>query len=141
MGYTTKFIGAIKLSRSLTMAEAKQILEANEDSDTIEGDKPARSYMQWVPTETLNQIVWDGEEKFYDYPAWMQWICDLLKSWGIGSNGQLRWSGESTEDTGTLIVQDGVVSIKKDDTPEATSFRPLTMRGLQAMALKQITSS
>lgn len=141
MGYTTKFIGAIKLSRALTMVEAKQILEAHEDSDDIEGEKPARSYMQWVPTETLDQIVWDGEEKFYDYDAWLQWICDLLKSWGIESNGQLRWSGESTGDTGTLIVHDGVVSIKKDDAPEATSFRPLTMRGLQAMALTQITKA
>lgn len=141
MGYTTKFIGAIKLSRALTMGEAKQILEDHEDSDSIEGDKPARSYMQWVPTETLDQIVWDGEEKFYDYETWMQWICNLLKSWCIQSNGQLRWSGESTGDTGTLIVQDGVVSIKSDDAPETTSYRPLTMRGLQAMALKQITSS
>lgn len=141
MGYTTKFAGSIKLSRALTMGEAKQILEANEDPDTIQGDKPARSYMQWVPTESLDQIVWDGGEKFYDYEPWMCWICALLQSWGVTANGSLLWSGESTGDTGVIQVEANAVTAKAGDKPPASSSQPLTLSKLQAMALAQIISA
>ena len=43
MGYDTKFSGALKLSRALTLPEAAFILEVNEDPDTIPtGDRPAQ---------------------------------------------------------------------------------------------------
>ena len=140
MGYTTKFTGALQLSRALTLAEANQILEASEDPDTIQGEKPVRSYMQWVPTESLDQIVWDGGEKFYDYTAWMQWMCGLLASWGVSANGTVFWSGEDADDTGTIDVTHNAVTETRGKTVAEGSGKPLTMQALQAMALKQITS-
>lgn len=56
MGYTTKFTGAVKLGRKLTLAEAKELLEVDSDKTGID------AYFQWVPADTLEHIVWDGEE-------------------------------------------------------------------------------
>jgi hypothetical protein len=83
MGYTTEFTGAIGLSRKLTMAEAKELLEIDE-TGTITG---IREYFQWVPSETLDQIVWDGNEKFYKYTEQLEWLCRWLGEHGIRANG------------------------------------------------------
>lgn len=85
MGYTTKFKGAITLSRPLTFGEARKLLEFHDDPDIIAGQHPG-SYLQWVPTESLDGIVWDGGEKFYEYTEWMQW---LVKS-GCRNKGSKR---------------------------------------------------
>ena len=63
MGYTTKFTGAVKLGRKLTMAEAKELLEIA-GSDRSEKRTGIDAYFQWVPADTLEHIVWDddGEE-------------------------------------------------------------------------------
>lgn len=140
MGYTTKFSGSIQLSRKLTMAEAKQILEANDDPENIPGEKPSRSYMQWVPTEELDHIVWDGGEKFYDYSQWLTWLCNLMKTWGISANGTLGWSGEETGDHGIIEVRDSVVTATPNATKPIGHGAPLTLSALQAMALEQLTS-
>jgi hypothetical protein len=84
MGYTTEFTGAIGLSRKLTMAEAKELLEIDE-TGTITG---IREYFQWVPSETLDQIVWDGNEKFYKYTEQLEWAE------GAGHSGaRIEWLG------------------------------------------------
>lgn len=140
MGYTTKFTGAIQLSRKLTMAEAKRILEINEEPKTLKDKKPNDGYMQWVPTESLDQIVWDENEKFYDYIPWMRWMCELLKSWGIAANGTLYWSGESAGDTGTILVKDNEVQAMEHTKPQPSQSGPLTLDALREMALDQLTA-
>ncbi len=140
MGYTTKFTGAIQLSRKLTMAEAKHILEINEEPETLKGKKPNDGYMQWVPTESLDQIVWDENEKFYDYIPWMRWMCELLQGWDIAASGILHWSGESAGDTGTIIVKDNEVQAIVHTKPQASKSRPLTLDALREMALDQLTA-
>lgn len=140
MGYTTKFSGSIKLSRPLTLAEAKDLLEFNEEPGLIPQPKPSDGYMQWVPTETLDGIVWDGNEKFYDYTPWLRWMCDWLKKRGIGACGLIKWNGEERGDIGELLVVDNDVTVVETKVAR-NSGRPLTLEGLGLLALKQLTSN
>jgi hypothetical protein len=112
MGYTTEFSGKINLSRKLTAEEYNQLIEYNEDPDVIEGDKPG-SYMQWIPDESLQAIVWDGEEKFYCYVEWLEWLMALLLRKDIIANGDLIWNGESTGDVGKITVVNNAVAANK----------------------------
>lgn len=137
MGYTTKFSGSVSLSRKLTIAEAKTILEFNDDPDCIPGDHPAGSYMQWVPSQSLDAIGWDGEEKFYDYTKWLQWLCKWLSEIGVETNGEMIWSGEDASDSGVITVRNGAVSTTKGVQTDKT-FKPLSMRGLEKMALEHL---
>lgn len=136
MGYTTKFSGKIQLSRSLTFAEAKQLLTWADDPDNIDQAKP-ESYLQWVPSRELDAIGWDGNEKFYNYTEWMQWVCDWLKSIGITANGTLQWSGEETQDVGLLVVVDNIATATEQRC-NVDRFQPIDLRELADMALEQV---
>lgn len=138
MGYTTEFNGAISLSRKLTMAEARELLEINE-SDKAQTFTGIDAYFQWVPANTLEHIVWDGDEKFYKYKEQLEWLCSWLSQRSILANGSLYWQGEEVGDTGTILVNANTVSAHPADTQTTKHPRPLTMRGLQEMALNQIT--
>lgn len=139
MGYTTEFTGAVKLSRKLTMAEAKDLLEIN-SSDEAEKTTGIEAYFQWVPAETLEHIVWDGNEKFYKCEEQLQWLCNWLKLHGIAADGELYWSGEERGDTGTLIVKANSVTAHPNKKPASgKSLRPLDLAGLGKLALDQIT--
>lgn len=140
MGYTTKFSGAIKLSRPLTMTEAKELLEINENPDLARAPKPD-SYMQWVPSQTLDHIVWDGGEKFYDYTAWMQWLCLLLGAWGIEADGQLYWQGDGTGDTGRIDVSANTVAATSTKQANSGYHKPLTLEKLREIALDQVVGT
>jgi hypothetical protein len=140
MGYTTEFTGAIKLGRKLTMVEAKELLELAEsgDSERVTG---IRSYFQWVPADTLEHIVWDGNEKFYHYTEQLDWLCKWLEERDISANGELYWQGEETGDTGLLVVTDNKVTRKKNVGPSGKSPRPLSLEDLGRMALGLMTAS
>lgn len=140
MGYNTKFSGSLKLSRKLSLAEAKEFLEANDDPNNIEPPVKFSGYMQWVPSESLDSIVYDGNEKFYDYDKWMQWVLDRLTKMGVVADGVIVWQGESTGDTGLLVVKAGILSVARGEKPPASNHKPLTMERLGEIALKQLTS-
>lgn len=136
MGYTTEFTGSIKLSRKLTFAEAKQLLEIDEKDTGI------CAYFQWVPADTLEHIVWDGNEKFYHYVEQLGWLCnEWLSKRGIVANGELYWEGEETGDTGLLRVVDSTVIRCPNQKPDGKSPRPLSLEDLGKMALEQMTAS
>lgn len=140
MGYNTKFSGSLKLSRKLSLAEAKEFLEANENPDSIDPSPGIRSYMQWVPSESLDAIVYDGNEKFYDYAQWLQWVLDQLQKMGVTAEGSIVWQGESTGDTGVLTVNANVLIVKKGNRMPGGNEKPLTLARLGEIALKQLTS-
>jgi hypothetical protein len=139
MGYTTEFTGAINLSRKLTMAEAKELLEIAE-GDGAEKVTGIDAYFQWVPANTLEHIVWDGNEKFYKYVEQLGWLCEWLGRRGISANGKLYWQGEETGDTGTLTVMENVIAVRANVKPSGRNPSPLTLRELGAMALEQAIS-
>lgn len=140
MGYTTRFTGAVNLSRPLSIAEAKTLLDiAEAGRDDAEKATGTREYLQWVPTETLDQIVWNGGEKFYGYEELMVWLCGWLLQHGVVANGSLRWSGESADDVGVITVVDNEVSASRAEKGKSLPGKPLTRRRLQEMALDLIT--
>lgn len=141
MGYTTKFTGSVSLSRALTIAEARILLEANEDNDATKALFGRNNYLQWVPTESLDAIVWDGNEKFYDYVELMGDVCRWLKERGITANGDLYWAGESADDRGTLMVKDNEVTAEKGTTAKKRACKPLTLGRLAEIALDQVTKT
>lgn len=140
MGYTTEFTGNIRLGRKLTMAEAKELLEiaASDKSEKITG---IRAYFQWVPADTMEHIVWDGNEKFYEYVPQLKWLCGWLLERGIAANGELYWSGEETGDTGTITVTGNIVSVAEHAKPAGKDPRPLSLDDLGKIALDQLTQS
>jgi hypothetical protein len=97
--------------------------------------------MQWVPSESLDAIVWDGNEKFYDYVTWMEWICAWLLQRGIAANGSLVWSGESAADVGTITVDNNAVTATEGAKQPKTVNKPMTLRKLADMALAQATAT
>ena len=135
MGYTTIFTGAIALSRPLSFSEAKQLLEYSDEPDNIPLPHP-ESYLQWVPSETLDHIVWDGGEKFYNYVEWMKWLCAWLASIGITASGAVHWSGEDASDQGEILVLDSEV-MEKTKQIGGNKRKPLSLSGLERMALEQ----
>lgn len=141
MGYTTKFTGAIAISRKLTFTEARELLEMQEEPERTLAVLGLRSYLQWVPTESFDSIVWDGGEKFYEYVPLMKALCEWLRARGIVANGELLWSGEEAGDVGRIMVADNAVATLEGRKPKASSCRPLTMERLAEMALDLATKA
>jgi hypothetical protein len=139
MGYTTEFTGAMRLSRKLSMGEARELLEIAESGDSQKATG-INAYFQWVPAETFEHIVWDGNEKFYKYTEQLEWLCDWLSQRGVSASGELYWQGEETGDTGVLAVVENEVSVRKNTVPDTKSPAPLSMEMLGKMALDQITA-
>jgi hypothetical protein len=133
MGYTTNFSGSINLSRKLTFPEARMLLSITDDSSKAEGKHP-NGYLQWVPNVELDSIVWDGNEKFYDYIEWMEWIICFMETLGIDTNGIIHWGGEDPYDIGVITIEDGKLTVVRANK-SMQSGKPLTIKYLEKMAL------
>ncbi len=76
MGYTTDFIGSIKVEPPLNQAERNWI---ERFSNTRHDDRSLGQpgiWCQWVSNDEGSAIVWNGHEKFYRSSAWMQFLID-----------------------------------------------------------------
>lgn len=140
MGYTTDFTGAVGLSRKLTMAEAKELLEIA-GSDNAKAATGIEAYFHWVPADTLEHIVWDGDEKFYKYDEQLKWLCAWLNGRKISANGTLYWQGKERGDNGVLEVVNNTFTAIPNKRPSGNNPRPLTLRELGRMALEQVTTA
>lgn len=70
-------------------------------------------WCQWVPTEDLLGIEWDGGEKFYGYQEWLTYLIEhFLKPWGYVLNGSVGYSGEEPGDVGCVVCEDNRVSLQ-----------------------------
>ena len=70
-------------------------------------------WCQWIINED-NELVWDGNEKFYNYVEWLQYyITHFFEPWGVKLNGQITWNGEDYADLGKIIVTDNVIEVKE----------------------------
>lgn len=83
------------------------------DYDTPPAGQPGL-WCQWVPSEDGSSIQWDGNEKFYYYVEWLEYIiATFLAPWGYTLAGRVRWTGEDVDDHGTIRVSDNVVSVEE----------------------------
>ena len=65
----------------------------------------------WVPLKDGSAITWNGDEKFYGYWRWMQYIIDhFLKPWGITANGCIGLEGEDGADMGKITIKDNIIA-------------------------------
>jgi len=141
MGYTTKFTGQFDLSRKLTLTEAKFLVElADMDRDEAKEITGTNAYMQWVPTESLDGIVWDGNEKFYEYTELLRWLCGWAALRDIQVNGTVLWRGEDASDVGELVVVANQVTEHAGKKTSKKSGQPLTAQKLGELALQIVTA-
>ena len=117
MGYTTELYGTLKTDKQL---ELEQVQELEVFADTRHGgninhdkDKPG-FWCQWVPTEDGWGLEWNGNEKFYNYVEWLEYLIEhFFKKWDVRLNGEIEWKGEESGDLGKIIVTDNVVEVKE----------------------------
>lgn len=86
----------------------------DDESGVLDYNSPPKSqpglWCQWIPTSGGHGIEWDGNEKFYEYTKWLQYIIkNFLKPWGYTLSGEVQWQGENFGDRGTLKVVNNVV--------------------------------
>jgi hypothetical protein len=107
------------------------------DPSIIDHNKPPSTqpglWCQWVPTEDLSGIEWDGGEKFYESKAWMEYIIDkILAPKGYIANGTIEVQGESLEDHWWLVVKENkVTSRNTTEIQEALSSAEERVRLLE----------
>lgn len=153
MGYDTEFEGKFTLDRDLS-PEQLDLLQrlANIRSDDpefrelaqrlprpLESAPPSSpSWLQWVPTGART-IEWDGNEKFYDYVEWLDFlIVSALSPWGLKLNGTVAYSGEDINDRGTITVVDNHITFRPaEDAEREAEARKQTINELTEM-LEQV---
>ena len=77
-------------------------------------------WCQWVPTEDGFGLEWDGNEKFYYYVEWLEYLINKVFPWILEDgdeplvlNGEIEWYGEDREDMGKIFVHNNVVTTKE----------------------------
>lgn len=91
-----------------------------EEDDTIEDYNMPPStqpslWLQWIVNDDKQTIEWDGNEKFYSYIDWIQYLIErILSPKGYLVNGEVRWVGEDTfDDRGVITIVNNDVMVKK----------------------------
>jgi hypothetical protein len=147
MGYTTDFTGSIQIEPPLNADEIDYLNKFNRSRrmnrhsgpynvegseqfgnfDIIDYNDPPEGqpglWCQWVPTEDGSQLVWDGNEKFYNSADWMEYlITHFLRPAHIANmpflqghicNGEIEAQGEDSDDRWKLIVHNNVAIVKQ----------------------------
>jgi hypothetical protein len=71
-------------------------------------------WCQWVPNEAGTELAWDGNEKFYAYVEWLNYLINsILAPRGYKLNGEVSWMGEDYEDQGKIIVKNNKVKVMR----------------------------
>ena len=87
----------------------KQKLQDQLNNDSL---KQPGLWLQWELSLDGTELSWDGNEKFYDYIEWLQYLIQhFFEKWGIKLNGEVEWQGEDSSDFGKIVVTDNVVEI------------------------------
>ena len=84
------------------------------------GDMPSL----WCGLEIVEEngetfIQWNGSEKTYGVNVengWFTWLIDnFFKPCGYVLNGEMTWQGEEDDDTGTINIENNIVSLHFGD--------------------------
>jgi len=127
MGYDTKFMGELTLSRPLTMEENKWLM------DFSERDHPEcapSKFCQWIPSDDGTTLVACGE-KFYKFKEWLQvLIRQFFKPRGILLAGDVFWRGDDEFDIGLIRVTGHKI--------EATDLKKQEIKDILISKLKEM---
>lgn len=115
MGYNTKFDGEFKFSRKLTHTEAGILRDFYDGNDIGCFEGKPNAYLQWVVSQDRDALVYDGEEKFYEYIPWIEYLCkNYFEPWGVKVNGRVKWQGEDAGDIGVIVATDSQIDVFKN---------------------------
>lgn len=83
------------------------------DDTIIDYNSPGNApglWCQWIVDG--NKILWDGNEKFYSYVEWIEFIIkNFLEHNNYFLNGTVRWKGEEFDDTGKIIINNNIITV------------------------------
>lgn len=69
-------------------------------------------WLQWIYNEKTNSLEWNKAEKFYDYVDWLEYLINKIFSpRGYVLNGEIEWTGEDSDDTGVITVENNIIKI------------------------------
>ncbi len=117
MGYTTDFDGYIDLGAKLTNEQCEVLHSLCEDDHRNSRGLPG-IWCQWE-LQTVGDTMtleWDGNEKFYNYIEWMEYILETyIIPWGYTANGVITWVGGdmSMSDLGRIVVMNNELQTSK----------------------------
>lgn len=71
-------------------------------------------WCQWKYNEENNSIVWDQNEKFYEYIPWIKYLVKrVFEPNNYKLNGEVKWFGEEDNDRGIIIIENNNIKIKE----------------------------
>jgi hypothetical protein len=140
MGYNTEFYGEFKTNMPVDeetynlltgLAKTRRMKRTglpekygidgeyySEDNEEVivDHNEPPRTqpglWLCWEMQEDRQTIVWNGQEKFYHYSEWIEYIIEkILKPRGYILNGNVEWRGEDSMDTGNILVVDNTIRV------------------------------
>jgi hypothetical protein len=69
-------------------------------------------WCQWVSNEDGTAIIWDCNEKFYNYIEWINYLIkNLIEPRGYSLTGDVEWQGDEPDDFGIISIKDNTVRI------------------------------
>jgi hypothetical protein len=69
-------------------------------------------WLQWIPTSDGMHIEWDGNEKFYSYIEWIDYLIKrVLAPRGYMLTGSVKWFGEDRDDQGIIVIEDNIIKV------------------------------
>lgn len=139
MSYNTRFTGALKLSRKLTLKEANEWLGFADDMYVFEKVSGISAYLPWVVSDDLEHLVFDGSESARLFSESLSWIVQWLWERQIYSDGVIVWSGEDAGDGGYFeVISSHVTPISWERVATNAQVKPLDSYTLSKLALAQL---
>lgn len=72
-------------------------------------------WCQWIPSYDKLGIEWDGGEKFYNHPEWIEFIqVHFLNKWNYKLSGSVFFQGEDYRDKGYIRVKNNKIFIDNE---------------------------
>ena len=69
-------------------------------------------WCQWRPSDDGTTLAWDGDEKFYNYVEWLEYLIEnILAPRGYEIHGVVEWQCEDREDIGQIEVKHNKVKV------------------------------
>lgn len=112
MGYTTDLYGEFKIHPALSKEHVRE-LQA-EEKNFSKDEQPPDSYCQWVVNDAGTRLEWDGNEKFYLYVEWLDYLIHFFfQPRGYKLNGEVEWYGEDHLDLGKIVVVNNLIRVRR----------------------------
>ena len=150
--FLTKFSGTRRMGRKVDAkygVEGEFYCENTEDAGQVHEDniidfnRPPKTqpglWCQWVPNDDGTAIQWDGNEKFYDYITWIEYLIKaILAPRGYSLTGEVHWQGEESDDKGKIVIKNNKVKVFKRSYVYFSGQGPRTRKRVRRTPLQEL---